>query len=149
MWGAGHGARGRWEARGSGGTVWVSMRSSPDKSTVTLSAPPQGAHRRTFPISLPAAALPARLVRSSLHLDPHHNLLVLVAGTKRVRLIPPLLTPCVYPMTITGGPCLATRAGWGGVGRGGAGWGGVGRGGAGWGGVGRSGAGWGRGRAWM
>ncbi|KXZ48213.1 hypothetical protein GPECTOR_29g119 [Gonium pectorale] len=42
-------------------------------------------------------------VRSSLHYDPHHNLLAVACGRKAVTLIPPHLTPCVYPMTLTGG----------------------------------------------
>ncbi|KAG2490977.1 hypothetical protein HYH03_010651 [Edaphochlamys debaryana] len=41
-------------------------------------------------------------VRSSLHTDPHHNLLAVAAGRKAVTLIPPHLTPCVYPLSITG-----------------------------------------------
>ncbi|GLI65195.1 hypothetical protein VaNZ11_008657 [Volvox africanus] len=41
-------------------------------------------------------------VRSSLHYDLHHNLLVLVSGRKVVTVVPPYLTHCVYPMTLTG-----------------------------------------------
>ncbi|GIM01526.1 hypothetical protein Vretimale_6271, partial [Volvox reticuliferus] len=41
-------------------------------------------------------------VRSSLHYDLHHNLLALVSGHKVVTVVPPYLTHCVYPMTLTG-----------------------------------------------
>ncbi|EFJ43966.1 hypothetical protein VOLCADRAFT_106593 [Volvox carteri f. nagariensis] len=40
-------------------------------------------------------------VRSSLHYDPHHNLLVVVSGRKVVTVVPPYLTHCLYPMTLT------------------------------------------------
>ncbi|XP_062085320.1 lysine-specific demethylase JMJ31 isoform X2 [Humulus lupulus] len=40
--------------------------------------------------------------RSSTHYDPHHNLLCLVSGCKRVLLWPPSASPMLYPMPIYG-----------------------------------------------
>ncbi|KAK9982984.1 hypothetical protein SO802_032509 [Lithocarpus litseifolius] len=40
--------------------------------------------------------------RSSTHYDPHHNLLCVVAGCKRVVLWPPSATPMLYPLPIYG-----------------------------------------------
>ncbi|KAF4370190.1 hypothetical protein F8388_007331 [Cannabis sativa] len=40
--------------------------------------------------------------RSSTHYDPHHNLLCLVSGCKRVLLWPPSASPMLYPMPIFG-----------------------------------------------
>ncbi|KAG8078110.1 hypothetical protein GUJ93_ZPchr0007g6112 [Zizania palustris] len=41
-------------------------------------------------------------LRSSTHYDPHHNLLCVVAGCKRVTLWPPSASPCLYPMPVYG-----------------------------------------------
>ncbi|KAJ4828593.1 hypothetical protein Tsubulata_004945 [Turnera subulata] len=40
--------------------------------------------------------------RSSTHYDPHHNLLCIVAGCKKVVLWPPSASPLLYPMPIYG-----------------------------------------------
>lgn len=40
--------------------------------------------------------------RSSTHYDPHHNLLCLVSGTKKVVLWPPSASPMLYPMPLYG-----------------------------------------------
>ncbi|XP_010535927.1 PREDICTED: uncharacterized protein LOC104811069 isoform X2 [Tarenaya hassleriana] len=40
--------------------------------------------------------------RSSTHYDPHHNLLCIVAGRKKVILWPPSASPMLYPMPIYG-----------------------------------------------
>ncbi|CAN1762409.1 Lysine-specific demethylase JMJ31 [Linum perenne] len=40
--------------------------------------------------------------RSSTHYDPHHNVLCIVAGRKKVTLWPPSATPLLYPMPIHG-----------------------------------------------
>ncbi|KOM35069.1 hypothetical protein LR48_Vigan02g121900 [Vigna angularis] len=40
--------------------------------------------------------------RSSTHYDPHHNLLCIVSGCKRVVLWPPSASPSLYPMPIYG-----------------------------------------------
>ncbi|CAK9309951.1 unnamed protein product [Citrullus colocynthis] len=40
--------------------------------------------------------------RSSTHYDPHHNVLCIVSGRKRVILWPPSATPLLYPMHIYG-----------------------------------------------
>ncbi|KAK2987131.1 hypothetical protein RJ640_019691, partial [Escallonia rubra] len=40
--------------------------------------------------------------RSSTHYDPHHNLLCIVTGRKRVVLWPPSASPFLYPMPIYG-----------------------------------------------
>ena len=42
---------------------------------------------------------------SSLHYDPNDNLLCVVAGSKRVFLYPPALTPCLYPRPISDESC--------------------------------------------
>ncbi|KAI4378566.1 hypothetical protein MLD38_016025 [Melastoma candidum] len=40
--------------------------------------------------------------RSSTHYDPHHNLLCIVSGRKKVVLWPPCASPFLYPMSIYG-----------------------------------------------
>ncbi|KAF8006436.1 hypothetical protein BT93_K0666 [Corymbia citriodora subsp. variegata] len=40
--------------------------------------------------------------RSSTHYDPHHNLLCIVSGTKKVVLWPPSASPLLYPMPLYG-----------------------------------------------
>ena len=46
--------------------------------------------------------LQGRSSRSSLHYDCHANLLCVVTGSKRVHLVHPDLTPCVYPLPLWG-----------------------------------------------
>uniref|UniRef100_A0A0E0N352 JmjC domain-containing protein n=1 Tax=Oryza rufipogon TaxID=4529 RepID=A0A0E0N352_ORYRU len=41
-------------------------------------------------------------LRSSTHYDPHHNLLCVVAGCKKVTLWPPSSSPYLYPMPVYG-----------------------------------------------
>uniref|UniRef100_A0A0E0JPC1 JmjC domain-containing protein n=1 Tax=Oryza punctata TaxID=4537 RepID=A0A0E0JPC1_ORYPU len=41
-------------------------------------------------------------LRSSTHYDPHHNLLCVVAGCKKVTLWPPSASPYLYPMPVYG-----------------------------------------------
>ncbi|KAF8663865.1 hypothetical protein HU200_055200 [Digitaria exilis] len=41
-------------------------------------------------------------LRSSTHYDPHHNLLCVVAGCKKVTLWPPSASPFLYPMPVYG-----------------------------------------------
>ncbi|TKW17052.1 hypothetical protein SEVIR_5G340500v4 [Setaria viridis] len=41
-------------------------------------------------------------MRSSTHYDPHHNLLCVVAGCKKVTLWPPSASPFLYPMPVYG-----------------------------------------------
>uniref|UniRef100_J3L4K0 JmjC domain-containing protein n=2 Tax=Oryza brachyantha TaxID=4533 RepID=J3L4K0_ORYBR len=41
-------------------------------------------------------------LRSSTHYDPHHNLLCVVAGCKKVTLWPPSVSPYLYPMPVYG-----------------------------------------------
>ncbi|KAL2934504.1 Lysine-specific demethylase JMJ30 [Bienertia sinuspersici] len=64
-------------------------------------------------INIPAFLVPNKLSsinlwmnnaesRSSTHYDPHHNLLCVVVGCKRVALWPPSAGPLLYPMPIYG-----------------------------------------------
>jgi Cupin-like domain len=73
---------------------------------------PEGGHDATSP----HAALPQNhdttcccccccccsATRSSLHLDPYHNLLCVVAGSKKVTLFSPEVTPAMYPRPVWG-----------------------------------------------
>ncbi|KAJ8899452.1 hypothetical protein K2173_018426 [Erythroxylum novogranatense] len=84
----------------------VPIMNSEDKGRVQLETLVEDIHKPTILETKELASVNLWMnnaqTRSSTHYDPHHNLLCVVAGSKKVVLWPPSACPSLYPMPIYG-----------------------------------------------
>ncbi|KAF0919135.1 hypothetical protein E2562_028440 [Oryza meyeriana var. granulata] len=84
----------------------VSILSTENKERSSLEVLKEDIQEPTFVRGKPFSSINIWMnrahLRSSTHYDPHHNILCVVAGCKKVTLWPPSASPYLYPMAVYG-----------------------------------------------